>query len=222
METREKLLKTTNTFGVQFLIRQDKLKNWKVPIYARITLNGEIIHFALKQWIDPKYWDPRKGYGKGNRDEVSTINNGLEQVRVALAKHYQQLELSGLYFDANAVKDAYLGANSKEPNTLSRLVEYHNEQAKLVLRWSTLKHYYVTQRYLLKFLESRHKKKDIFLHEINYKFLLEFEGFLRAHKPVDHQRPMDNNGVMKHLIRLRKMTSLAIKLDWLFSDPFKN
>jgi hypothetical protein len=33
---------------------------------------------------------------------------------------------------------------------------------------------------------------------------------------------MDNNGVMKHLIRLRKMTSLAIKLDWLFSDPFKN
>jgi integrase len=33
---------------------------------------------------------------------------------------------------------------------------------------------------------------------------------------------MNNNGVMKHLIRLRKMTNLAIKLEWVVNDPFKN
>jgi hypothetical protein len=27
---------------------------------------------------------------------------------------------------------------------------------------------------------------------------------------------------MKHLIRLRKMTSLALKLDWIAVDPFRN
>ncbi len=51
---------------------------------------------------------------------------------------------------------------------------------------------------------------------------MDFETFLRNHKPIDHQRPMNNNGVMKHLIRLRKMTNLALKLEWIISDPFKN
>lgn len=222
MEIIENVMKPLNTFGVQFLIRQDKLKEGKAPVYVRITVNGEIIHFALKQWIDPKYWDSRRGTGKGNRDEVVNLTNNLEQVRLALGNHYHQMQVKGQYITATAIKDAYLGNAAEEPNTLSRLSSYHNEQAKVTLEWSTLKHYYVTQRYLTKFIEAKRKKKDVFLHEINYKFVLDFETFLRAHKPADHQKPLNNNGVMKHLIRLRKMTNLAIRLEWLHSDPFKN
>ena len=33
---------------------------------------------------------------------------------------------------------------------------------------------------------------------------------------------MNNNGVMKHLIRLRKMINLAIRLEWIVKDSFKN
>jgi site-specific recombinase XerD len=222
MKETEKSARPLNTFGVQFLIRQDKLKEDKAPVYVRVTVNGEIIHFALKQWINPKYWDNRKGTGKGNREEVTTLVNNLEQVRLALGNYYHQMQVKGEYITAAAIKDAYLGIAAEEPNTLGRLAAYHNEQAKLTLTWSTLKHYYVTQRYLVKFLLAKRKKKDIFLHEINYKFVLDFETFLRAHKPLDHQKAMNNNGVMKHLIRLLKMTSLAIRLDWLRSDPFKN
>jgi site-specific recombinase XerD len=215
-------MKTVNTFGIQFIIRQDKIKNDRAPIYARITVNGQIIHFALKQWIDPDSWDARKGTGKGRGEATKTINNGLEQVRLALGSCYQQLQLKGKLITPDAVKDAYLGTDNEEPNTLSRLVDYHNEQAKHELTWSTLKHYYVTQRYLIKFLDKKFRKKDVLLQEINYKFIADFETFLRAHKPVDHQKQMNNNGVMKHLIRLRKMTSLAIRLEWMANDPFKN
>ncbi len=48
IKIREKKdMKTGNTFGIQFIIRQDKIKNDKAPIYARITVNGKIVHFAL-------------------------------------------------------------------------------------------------------------------------------------------------------------------------------
>ncbi|HMG11186.1 MAG TPA: Arm DNA-binding domain-containing protein [Mucilaginibacter sp.] len=47
-------MKAMNTFGVQFILRKDKLKAGKAPIYARITVNGEIIHFAVKQWDIPQ------------------------------------------------------------------------------------------------------------------------------------------------------------------------
>jgi Arm DNA-binding domain len=118
MEKKTKELRPANTFGVQFIVRQDKLRDGKAPVYARITVNGEIIHFALKQWIDPKFWDARRGNGKGSKDEVALLNDGLEQVRVALAHHYQQLQLKGKYITANAVKDAYLGNDGEEPNLL--------------------------------------------------------------------------------------------------------
>ena len=54
MEKKTSLIQPGNTFGIQFLIRQDKLKDGKAPIYVRITINGEVVHFALKQrWVDP-------------------------------------------------------------------------------------------------------------------------------------------------------------------------
>jgi hypothetical protein len=67
-------MRTANTFGIQFIIRNDKLKNGKSPIYARITINGEITHFALKQWIDPNNWDARKGSGKGKAESTKSVN----------------------------------------------------------------------------------------------------------------------------------------------------
>jgi hypothetical protein len=37
METINQKIKQLNTFGVQFIIRQDKQKEDKAPLYARIT-----------------------------------------------------------------------------------------------------------------------------------------------------------------------------------------
>jgi site-specific recombinase XerD len=101
-------------------------------------------------------------------------------------------------------------------------MDYHYETAAAALTWSTLKHYAVTRRYLEKFLKEKRNTTDIRINDIDYKFIIDFETYLRNHKPADHQRPMNNNGVMKHLIRLRKMTTLALKLTWISRDPFKN
>jgi len=139
-----------------------------------------------------------------------------------LGNCYLQLLLKGKLITPDAIKDAFFGTYSDEPNTLSRLIKYLNEQAKHELIWSTLKHYYITQCYLVKFIEKKFHKSDVLLQEISYKFIADFKTFLRAHKPRDHQKPMNNNGVMKHLIRLRKMTSVAIRSEWLANDPFKN
>lgn len=120
METDVEIMRTLNTFGVQFSIRQDKLKNGKAPVYVRITVNGDIVHLALKQWVDPKFWNTRRGTGKGIRDEILTVNNNLEQTGMALGNHYQQMPVKGLYITAAAIKEAYLGNADEEPNTLTR------------------------------------------------------------------------------------------------------
>jgi site-specific recombinase XerD len=214
-------MKTSQSFRIHYTIRADKAKDGKAPIYVCITVNKERSFIALKQLVDVKSWDSGKGIAKGNREEIKSINNYLSQVRTSLGNCYQQLQLKGKMLSAEAVKDAFLGTG-EEVFTLSRLVEYHNETAKTVLKWSTLKHYSVTQRYLTKFLDQQFKTSDIYLHEINFKFIQDFETFLRNHKPKDHQKPLNNNGVMKHIIRLKKMIHLAMRLEWISKDPFAN
>jgi len=58
------------------------------------------------------------------------------------------------------------------------------------------------------------------LCDLNYSFISGFEHFLRNLVPTDHKRALNNNGVMKHIERLRKMVNMAVRMDWLPKDPF--
>ncbi|TWR24800.1 site-specific integrase [Mucilaginibacter pallidiroseus] len=212
-------MQTSQSFGIHFTTRPDKAKDGKEPIYACVTVNRQRAYIALKQNVDPKNWDSGKGTAKGNKDEVKSINNYLEEVRLAIGSSYKELQLKRKMLSAKAVKDLYLGAE-QEVYSMSRLFSYHNESSTTDLKWSTLKHYYVTQRYLIKFLNIQFNASDIYLHQLDYKFVKDFEVFLRNHKPKDHQKPLNNNGVMKHIIRLKKMVNLAHNLQWISNDPF--
>lgn len=50
--------------------------------------------------------------------------------------------------------------------------------------------------------------------------MVDFEKFLRSYVQEDHQKQMENNTVMKHIQRLRKMVTLAYKMEWIDKDPF--
>lgn len=212
-------MQTQQSFGVHFTTRPDKAKDGKEPVYACVTVNRKRVYIALKQTVDPNCWDARKGVAKGNKEEVKDINAYLSEVRVTLGNHYRELQVKGKLITAQVIKSLYLG-EKEEVYTLSRLMNYHYETSTGSLKWSTLKHYAVTRRYLERFLQEKHKLDDIYLHQLDFKFVKDFETFLRNHKPKDHQKPLNNNGVMKHIIRLRKMINLALNLGWMDQEPF--
>lgn len=212
-------MKTTNTFGVHFLIRQDKLKEGKAPVYARITVNTDRILIGLKQWIDPRSWDMRKGAGKGAKDETKSLNNYLSEVRTELGECYRELQLKKKIITAEDVKITFLRVEEIE-HTLQSLFKFHNEREKHKLNENTLSHYLTTQRYLSEFITARYRKKDLSLKDVNFKFLSDFENFLRDYQPEKNKKPIGNTGAMTHLIRLKKMLNLAISLDWIGKNPF--
>ncbi len=98
---------------------------------------------------------------------------------------------------------------------------YHNVNMKDVLAPGTLKNYFTTERYVKRFLANKHGKTDIYLSELNYQFITEFEFFLRRNAPLKASNPLMNNGIMKHMERLRKMVTMACKMEWISKDPFQ-
>src|SRR5690606_17536231 len=213
-------MRTTNTFGIQFIIRKNKAKNGLAPIYARITVDGRRIEMSLKQWIKPMEWNTNKGMARGSREEIKSLNHYLEEVRTRLVESYQEMQLQQMQITADAIKSMFLGTNQKEM-TLCKLMDYHNETSKEILTWGTLKNYFTTQKYVKRFLKKHLGTTDMFLSRLSYKFITEFEFYLRKYKPKDHHKPMSNNGVMKHMERLRKMVTMAVKMEWLEKDPFE-
>lgn len=213
-------MKNTNTFGIQFVIRIFKQgKSKQANVYARITVNGRRAEISLKQKVDPEAWDDSKGRAKGKSEEIIKLNNYIERIRTLIADGYHELVQQRKPVTVNTVKSLFLGCD-EEIMTLLKLMEYHSEHAAHRLAPGTMKNYTTTQKYIIKFIRQKYYRNDIVLSELNYKFLMDFESYLVNYTPKDHQKPLNNNGIMKHIERLRKMINLAIKLDWLSKDPF--
>ena len=208
-------MKNSNTFSILFWLKQANAKNGKAPLYARITVNGKRAELSLKRKLSISDWDTNKNKLKGLSIEAKQVNNYIKQVNAQLFESYHKLKIENKLITSSIIKSCFLG-NDNNSHSLLDIIEYHNTHMKTTLRWGTQKNYFTTHKYIFLFLKQKHKTTDIFLSELSYKFIIDFERFLR------HQKSMGNNTVMKHIERLRKMVSLAYKMEWIDKDPFIN
>lgn len=212
-------MKNVNTFGVFFYLKKYKAIEGVAPIYARITVDGKRADVSTKQSVNAKDWSGKKGCAKGTRDEIRSLNFFLEQMRSGFVSTYQDLFIQRKLITAQTIKQTYLGVEEKQ-HSLKKIIDYHDKQAASSLAWGTLKNYGATQKYLEKFLRLRFKADDIFLSELSYKFVIDFEHFLRTTNSLDKNQPLTNNGIMKHMERFKKLIGLAVRMDWIEKDPF--
>ncbi|HXH99321.1 MAG TPA: site-specific integrase [Sphingobacteriaceae bacterium] len=213
-------MRSTNTFGIHFVLRMSRGKNGMAAIYVRIVVNKSRCEVALKRMVDVSDWNSSKGLAKPKNETLKSLNSYLEQVRCALSSYYQEFIIQKKLVTAEAIKNKFIGIEEQE-HTLCSLMDYHNLHMKEILAPGTIKNYFTTVKYLKEFIGQQFKKEDIYLSELDYQFLSKFEYFLRRYQPIDHHKGMENNGVMKHLERFRKMIRLGAKLGWIEKNPFE-
>lgn len=211
---------TNNTFGVAFYLKKQKTTQaGKSPIYARITVNGKRIEISVKRSIEENNWNATKGMAKGSREEMIKLNKYLDQFKAGIIDSYQQLLLQKKFITPELLKEKVTGGDQAD-FTLCKLMDYHNTDQAQVLEPGTMKNYYTTQKYVKEFLKERFKTSDKYLSELTYKFITDFEYYLRSRKPEKGQKALQTNGVMKHLERFCKMVNLAVRLEWIERNPF--
>ncbi|MEH6682498.1 MAG: site-specific integrase [Sediminicola sp.] len=201
----------TKSFGVSFFIRQNPNNAGSALIYARITVNGKRVEISLKKSIPPNLWDSPNNRVTGSSEKIRTINRYIDKVHVRIMDAYDELQKKGGLITAKAMKARFTGQDHDQ-KTLLELITYHNETMVTVLRSGTLKNYYTTERYLKEFLAKKHQG-DIYLTNLNYEFVIDFERYLRK------KGGLENNGLMKHMERFKKMLNLAAQLEWIQKNP---
>jgi site-specific recombinase XerD len=149
------------------------------------------------------------------------LNTYLDDVYGEVLNAHKQLHSERKLITAKAIKLRYFGED-EERITLMDAVEYHNRNINKSLRPGTLKNYFSTEKYLRQILQERLKTNDIYLIQLNYRFIVDFENYIRTYRPKKARRTCSNNGAMKHLERLMKIINLSLKMEWLEKDPCRN
>ena len=211
-------MQSQTTFTLSFWVNATRIKNNQVSVYARITVNGKRANISLQRKVLVSEWDSNKGRARGNKQESRLLNRYLDQVKNRIYGAHDELVKEKTFICAQSIKARFLGEDNEEYSLLT-LVDYHNTQMSESLSYGTLKNYFTTQKYIKLFLTKK-KIQDIYLSQLTFRFLVDFEKFLRSYVPEDHQKQMENNTVMKHIQRLRKMVTLAYKMEWIDKDPF--
>lgn len=143
------------------------------------------------------------------------LNSYLDEVYSNLLDCHKQLTAGFKLITAHNIKSRFLGEDEQH-KTLLELVDYHNKNMKSVLKFGTLKNYFTTEKYLKRFLKEKIKTNDICLKELSYGFIVDFEQFLSNTHSINTAQPLNNNGVMKHLERFKKL----LNLEWIEKNPF--
>lgn len=213
-------MQTNSTFSVIFFTRKPKGLSNELSIYARVTVNGKRSEISLKRSILVSDWDVNKARCRGNTTKIRFLNAYLDEVYSKLLDCQKQLFAEGKMVSANSIKARFLGEDENH-KTLRDIIEYHNSNMTDILKFGTMKNYYTTEKYLCKFLADKLNVSDIYLKQLNHRFICDFEIFLRNSKNSKNELTLKNNGVMKHLERLKKMINLACKLEWINKNPFQ-
>lgn len=207
-------MNSNSTFGVTFFTRLNSKASANALIYCRITVNGARTEISLQKSVPQIMWDSNQSKVRGNSQEARVINNHILQIRSRLFECYSILKQEGKFITPKVIKARFFGTDD-ENKTLLQLVSYHNKSMSKILRQGTLKNYDTTETYLKKFLIKKYNS-DIYLKQINYSFVIDFELYLQS------INGLNNNGLMKHMERLKKLLKLGLRLEWLDKDPSAN
>ena len=213
-------MKTTNSFSILFFLKKDKASKGIAPLYVRITINKKFVDISLKRRLKLISWDHKFQKVIGADKELKEVQEKIRQTRTEINSAYDNLRYNKEVLTADSIKTFLESGGEEEQTTLLFLMNYHNTEVKKLLEPGTMKNYYSTERYVKEFLVKRKKRTDVYLSQLDYKFIIDFEIYLRQREPDKGQRPCTNNTVMKHIERLRKMINIALKNDWIVKDPF--
>lgn len=211
---------TSHTFNVHFWLKKSSIrKDGTIPIYARIWIDSIPVDVSTKEAISEEHWSIKASRARTRTKNAKYINEILDDVKFKIKKAYKQLKVEGRLITAQAVKLRYLGKD-KSILTCKDLIRYHQENEFKKLARGTIKNYGATEKYVYRFIKKQFKSDDVYLSQIDYSFVVKFENYLRTCPPLSKSRPLNNNGIMKHMERLQKFMTLAFKHGWIKAHPF--
>ena len=203
-------------YSLLFWLNTSRMQLEKAAIYCRITVNGKRAELSVKRFIEPSKWIKTAGMVKGSSEEARIINNQLDIIRTSIYRIYVEQTSLGKFITSDLLKNEFLGNTEKE-KTFLEAFKYHNDQMKELIGVDVVKSTHTKFETVYKkcsdFLKKRIKRSDVYLKELDYKFITDFEHYLKT-EGITH------NTAMKYIRNVKKVINQTVLNGWLPRNPF--
>jgi len=208
------------TLSLLFSLRKPKnYSSGEMPIYLRITVDGQRTEFAVSRKCSPKNWDAVSGRATGAKTDVKTLNAYLDNIQFKIQELQRRMAESEETITAETLKNRFIG-KAEKARTLLVVFEDHNAKMKSLVgqefEKSTLQRYETCMMHVRDFMQLEYNVSDIPVTKVNFAFLNDFEYYLRS------IRKCGNNSAIKYIKNLGKIVRICLGNGWLTVDPYLN
>lgn len=211
---------STESFHVSFNIKRERIDaKGFVPIYTRITIDGQRTFLSTKRKVIENQWDKVKGRAFPLNGNLNSLNKHLEVINTTVYNAYSQLLIKKKRITIENLRRELSGDNEESHSILS-LVRQHNREFESLIgvRYSTgsYKNYKTTLKLIEDFIQKCYSKNDLHIEELTYSFANSYYNYLVSRDICN------NNGAVKHIQRLKKITLYAYRLGIIAGKPLEN
>lgn len=189
----------------------------KLPIYVRLTINGQRLEFSSKKFIEKTKWSPELSKMKGQTEEARSINSYLDMMRSKVLNTEMYLLHKKEELSIENFQSILLGED-KNQKMLIPIFKDHNSKMKELLGKKyapgTLQRFEVTLNHIQNYLQWKYNTTDIRIDKVDHCFITELEFYLRSVKNCS------NNTSVKYVRNFRKIIKICLNNDWLEKNPF--
>jgi len=205
---------------VQFILREERVdEEGNAPIYLRLTSDNKKLLLSVNKKVPLKRWSNEKQKINGKDEFAGTTNQYLEQVKLKVQQAINQLLIKGKPITLEILKVILSTKNANEEATILNAGQKHNEELKSLLNikycYKTYQYYLTTVGFLKQFLKQVYKRNDMLLEEIDMPFAKRFENWILLNTKSN------NNGMSKHIQRLKKIINWSIREGWINTNPLQ-
>ncbi|MCL6216883.1 site-specific integrase [Zunongwangia pacifica] len=210
-----------STFKLLFYLKKNEpKKNGTVAIMGRITIDGKAASFSTKLEITPSNWDLKHGRVPGKSKQALSTNTKLDNIRLRIDKHYEELLKYDGFVTPQKLKLSFLGVGIMEDAILKVFQAHNDDFAKMVAKrersQSTHNKYKIVYNHLAEFIKLRYLREDMAFKELTSDFIREFDFYLRVDKECTH------NTVWVYTMPVLRIVELAIKKGMIRNNPFED
>jgi site-specific recombinase XerD len=207
-------------FSLLFYLKKPKnYENGRVPIYLRITVNGQRAETTSGRECEPSLWNSIAGRFKGTKEEIKSLNAYLDNLQSQVYEAHRQLNDTQSVVTAETLKNKFLGKEEKGKMLIEVFKDHNKKVATLVgseYAAGTYIRYKTSLKHTEDYLRWQYKVSDIDIQKIDHDFITNYEFYLRS------ERKCANNSAFKYIKNFKKVVGICLASGWLTKDPFIN
>lgn len=191
----------------------------QLPIYVRLTVDGNRMEFSTKKFIDSAKWSPEISKMKGKTEEARSLNEYLDLMKSKIFDIQMELIHRNELLTIEVFKNKLLGIQERQ-RMLIPIFQEHNRKIKELVGQEyasgTLERYETSLKHTKDFIFWKYNITDINIENIDHSFITEYEFYLRS------ERKCANNTAVKYIKNFHKIINQCLANGWLNKDPFAN